>query len=72
MICEPVSLESMTYNSIQNDKKCNVIVTYDTSSANVGGGVENPTLPDFANDDTHILSKWVSSTVQKRNLLFLA
>jgi len=58
MLCKPVSLESMTYNSIQNVQKCNVIVRYDTSSASEGGGVENPTLPDFAFDDTHILSTW--------------
>ena len=70
MLCRPVSLDSMTYNSIRKVQNCNVIVRYDTTSAKNGGGVENPTLPDFAFNDTHILSEWVSSNVKKQNLFF--
>ena len=54
MLCPKLSLESLTYNNIRLEKKCNVIVHY-----NVPGDKQSK-IPDFSIGKSGIHSKWVS------------
>merc|ERR1719174_1386345 len=50
MLCKTVSLDSLTYNNIRLDQKCNVIVRYNI-----------PDKPEFAYGEEHINSTWYNN-----------